>query len=100
MIPVRNKQSIHIFHQYTIKLKDADRNSLKEFLSSHGIPAMIYYPFPLHLQNAYKSLGYQKGDFPITEELSNIVLSLPMHTELTDEQLKFIASKVLEFTKK
>ncbi len=96
-IPVRNKKSTHVFHQYTIKLKNTDRNGLKEFLNNNGIPAMIYYPYPLHLQKAYKYLGYKENDFPVTEELSKLVLSLPMHTELDEEQLKFITEKVKEY---
>ena len=96
-IPVRNKNSTHVFHQYTIKLLNTDRDGLKEFLNNNGIPAMIYYPYPLHLQKAYKYLGYKENDFPVTEELSKLVLSLPMHTELDEEQLRFITEKVLEY---
>jgi UDP-2-acetamido-2-deoxy-ribo-hexuluronate aminotransferase len=62
-----------------------------------GIPSMIYYPVPLHMQNAYQYLGYRKGDFPVTEALCETVLSLPMHTEFEEEQLQFITSSVLEF---
>lgn len=97
IIPTRNIQSTHVFHQYTVQLKDIDRDGLKEYLNSKGIPAMIYYPFPLHLQNAYKNLGYQENDFPVTERLCKTVLSLPMHTELDNEQLKFISETVLEY---
>ncbi len=97
VIPARNKKSTHVFHQYTIKVKDIDRDGLKEFLNSNDIPAMIYYPYPLHLQNAYKYLAYKANDFPVTEELSKTVLSLPMHTELSEDQLKFITEKVLEY---
>lgn len=96
-IPSRDKQSAYVFHQYTIQLENIDRNSLKEHLNSNGIPAMIYYPYPLHLQKAYKYLGYKEKDFPVTEELSNKVLSLPMHTELTETQLKYITETVLEY---
>ncbi|MCF6367052.1 MAG: DegT/DnrJ/EryC1/StrS family aminotransferase [Bacteroidales bacterium] len=96
-IPARDKNSTHVFHQYTIQLNGIDRNGLKEFLNKKDIPAMIYYPYPLHLQKAYKYLGYKKNDFPVTEELSNKVLSLPMHTELTEEQLKYITETVLEY---
>jgi len=96
-IPTRNEQSTHVFHQYTIQLNGIDRDVLKDFLNEKGIPAMIYYPYPLHLQKAYKYLGYKENDFPVTEELSNKVLSLPMHTELSDSQLKFITETVLEY---
>ncbi len=99
-IPIRNKQTTHVFHQYTIKVKNIDRDGLKEFLNENDIPAMIYYPYPLHLQNAYKYLGYKENDFPVTEELSKVVLSLPMHTELSEDQLKFITDKVLEYAGK
>lgn len=99
-IPFRDKKSTHVFHQYTLKVKNIKRNDLKEYLNSKGVPAMIYYPVPLHLQNAYKYLGYKKNDFPVTEELSEIVLSLPMHTELNNEQLEFITNTVLEYAKK
>jgi len=95
--PVRSKNSMHVFHQYTLKIIDADRDELKEFLAKRNIPAMIYYPVPLHLQKAYQNLGYKKGDFPVTEELSKIVLSLPMHTELSEEQQKYISESLLEF---
>jgi UDP-2-acetamido-2-deoxy-ribo-hexuluronate aminotransferase len=96
-IPERDPSSTHIFHQYTLKIIDADRNALRDHLEKKGIPAMIYYPVPLHLQKAYASLGYKAGDFPVTEQLCNCVLSLPMHTELDEEQLIYITESVLEF---
>ncbi len=99
-IPFRDEKSTHVFHQYTIKVQNIDRDGLKEFLNSNDIPAMIYYPYPLHLQKAYQYLGYKKKDFPVTEDLSKVVLSLPMHTELTEEQLKYITEKVLEYADK
>ena len=97
--PARYGKSNHVFHQYTMKLKDADRDALKEFLNSKGVPMMVYYPVPLHLQKAYKDDRYSQGDFPVTECLSNSVFSLPMHTEMNDEQLKYITDSVLEFFK-
>ncbi|RLD48632.1 MAG: transcriptional regulator [Bacteroidetes bacterium] len=100
IIPIRDKKTTHVFHQYTIKVKNIDRDGLKEFLNENDIPAMIYYPYPLHLQNAYKYLGYKENDFPVTEELSKVVLSLPMHTELSEDQLKYITEKVLEYAGK
>jgi UDP-2-acetamido-2-deoxy-ribo-hexuluronate aminotransferase len=96
-IPFRNPQSSHIFHQYTLVVEGADRDLLKTHLQSKGIPAMIYYPVPLHLQKAYQDLGYKEGDFPVTEQLCKSVISLPMHTELDEEQLKSITGSVLEF---
>jgi len=99
-IPSRTLYSTHIFNQYTIKLKDIHRTELREFLQSGGIPTMIYYPVPMHLQNAYRHLGYKEGDFPVTEDLCNRVLSLPMHTELTEEQINYIAGSIHEFINK
>tara|TARA_R110002049_G_scaffold16388_12_gene65371 strand:+ start:9640 stop:10776 length:1137 start_codon:yes stop_codon:yes gene_type:complete len=98
--PVRASYSTHVFHQYTMRVVGVDRNALQAFLSEHKVPAMIYYPVPLHQQKAYKDNRYNDGDFPISEMLSKEVISLPMHTELTEEQLQFITSKVLEFVNK
>jgi len=95
--PARNPKSTHIFHQYTLIVNGIDRNELKNYLQTKDIPSMVYYPVPLHLQNAYKYLNYKEGDFPITEQLCKSVISLPMHTELDDEQLNFITNAVLEF---
>ena len=85
----------HVFHQYTIKLMDVDRNALQAKLKEKGIPAMIYYPVPLHLQKAYQDPRYKAGDFPVAEKLCSCVLSLPMHTELDEEQLQYITSSIL-----
>ncbi len=90
----------HVFHQYTLRIVDADRNGLMQYLLDKGIPCAIYYPIPLHLQKAYLDSRYQEEDFPVTNQLVKEVLSLPMHTELDDEQIKFIAVSVLEFLKK
>lgn len=95
-IPQRVSYSSHGFHQYTIKVKN-DRDQLQHYLKENGIPSMVYYPLPLHLQEAYRFLGYSEGDFPVAEECSRQVLSLPMHTELSQEQLEFITSKIIEF---
>jgi len=81
-IPVRSPFTTHIFHQYTLQVEASRRDALKAFLQDKGIPSQIYYPIPLHLQRAYKDLGYREGDLPESEQLSNTVLSLPMHTEL------------------
>lgn len=94
--PVRSKNSTHVFHQYTIQLIGVDRVKLREQLSERGIPAMIYYPIPLHEQNAFKSDRYKKGDFPVTEKLCSTVLSLPMHTEMDEETLKYITDNLLQ----
>jgi UDP-2-acetamido-2-deoxy-ribo-hexuluronate aminotransferase len=95
-IPVRDPKSTHIFHQYTLVLKNVNRDELRSRLQSKGIPAMVYYPVPLHSQNAYRYLGYHDGDFPVTEKLCKSVISLPMHTELDTEQLEFITKNLLE----
>ncbi|MGE0567926.1 MAG: DegT/DnrJ/EryC1/StrS family aminotransferase [Bacteroidia bacterium] len=95
--PARAKNSTHVFHQYTLKLNGINRDALRQFLSERNIPSMIYYPIPLHMQKAYSSERYKAGDFPVTEKLCEIVLSLPMHTELSDDTLKYICDSVLEF---
>jgi UDP-2-acetamido-2-deoxy-ribo-hexuluronate aminotransferase len=96
-IPERNPDSEHIFHQYTLQVEEGRRDALKDFLNSREIPAMIYYPVPLHLQKAYAELGYGVGDFPIAEGLSEKVLSLPMHTEMERDQLEAIVSTVTNY---
>lgn len=97
--PIVEKNTTHVYHQYTLKINGFDRNLLQEKLKAKGIPSMIYYPIPLHLQKAYKSEHYKKGDFPIAESLSNSVLSLPMHTELDLEQLTYITNTVNDILK-
>ncbi len=94
--PVRVKNSTHVFHQYTLQLIGVNREKLREQLSERGIPAMIYYPIPLHKQNAYKSNRFIDADFPVTEKLCATVLSLPMHTEMDEETLKYICTNLLE----
>lgn len=95
-IPVREKKSTHVFHQYTLQLKGADRQKLRDGLAEKGIASMIYYPIPLHFQKAFASERYPVGAFPITERLCESVFSLPMHTELDEETLRYIANAVLE----
>ena len=99
-IPARAEGSSHIFHQYTIRVPATDRNQLKEHLENEGVPAMIYYPVPLHMQKAYAHLGYRQGDFPVTEMLCSEVLSLPMHSEMTDDQLEYITGCIAAWFKK
>ena len=96
LIPGRQPHSTHVFHQYTLRVVGADRDKLREGLAERGIPAMIYYPVPLHQQKAYLDPRYKDGDFPVAERLAACVLSLPMHTELDEEQLEYITSNVLE----
>jgi len=95
--PYRYEKSNHVFHQYTLVAKDVNRKELIDHLALKGIPAMIYYPVPLHLQKAYLDPRYKSGDFPVTEYLSERVVSLPMHTELDYEQLNYITQSLLEF---
>jgi dTDP-4-amino-4,6-dideoxygalactose transaminase len=98
-IPARTKKSDHVFHQYTLKLNGVDRAALKEHLAAKGIPAMIYYPVPLHLQKAYVDPRHKDSDFPVTIHLCANVISLPIHTEMDEDTLKFITESVLEFFK-
>lgn len=100
IVPERKKFSTHIFHQYTLRILNGKRNDLKNWLDSRKIPAMIYYPVPLHNQEAYSYLGYKNGDFPVTEKLCNEVISLPMHPELEKEQMNYITSNILSFFEK
>lgn len=95
--PVVADNSTHVYHQYTLVTKDIDRDALQQHLTEKQIPAPVYYPVPMHLQEAYKDERYQAGDFPVTEQLCKSVISLPMHTELDEEQLKYITDAVLEF---
>jgi len=87
----------HVFHQYTLVLNGVDRDGLMKHLNDRGIACAVYYPVPLHMQKAYLDPRYKEGDFPITEQLSKTVMSLPIHTELTEETLKEITEAVLEF---
>jgi len=95
--PVRVDKSTHVFHQYTMILKDINREDLQGYLKSKEIPAMIYYPVPLHFQKAYKDERYGEGHFPATEHLCKNVISLPIHTELSEDDQKYITDAVLEF---
>ena len=100
LIPYRDSHSTHVFHQYTLRfLVQIKRDFVKEHLAAHDIPSMIYYPIPLHMQKAYADPRYQTGDFPVAERLANSVLSLPMHTELEEEQLAYICQHVIEALK-
>ena len=87
----------HVFHQYTLKLKNGDRDGLVAHLNAKGIPCGVYYPIPLHQQKAYKSARYDEVDFKVTNQLSKEVFSLPMHTELEDDQIDYIVNTIKEF---
>ena len=97
IVPVRVPYSSHIFHQYTIRVKNGLRDELKKFLEAKNIPSMVYYPGPLHMQEAYKYLGYTDNDFPVTTALCKEVLSLPMHPDMEQEQLDYIILTILQF---
>jgi dTDP-4-amino-4,6-dideoxygalactose transaminase len=100
VIPERVPYSSHIFHQYTIRVRNSKRDALRDFLGKAGIPSMIYYPGPLHTQEAYRFLGYRESDFPVTSELCSEVLSLPMHPDMEQDQLDYIVLNVLKFFEK
>ena len=87
----------HVFHQYTLKVKNVDRDALVKHLNDNDIPCGVYYQIPLHLQKAYKDSRYNEEDFTVTNQLVKEVISLPMHTELDDEQIEFITSTVINF---
>ncbi|RCW94029.1 dTDP-4-amino-4,6-dideoxygalactose transaminase [Winogradskyella arenosi] len=87
----------HVFHQYTLNLVDVDRDALVAYLQEKNIPCGVYYPIPLHRQKAYKDERYNEADFKVTNALVTSVISLPMHTELDDEQITFITDTVLNF---
>ena len=95
--PTKSSYSTHIYHQYTLTVDDK-RDELHEALSAKGIPTMVYYPVPLHLQKAYPNEG-GAGSFPVSESLASKVLSLPMHTELQEDQLEFIVESIVNFFK-
>ena len=95
--PLREDKSTHVFHQYTLVINDGSRDDLKSYLAELGIPTMIYYPIPMHLQKAYHNDRYPKGTFPISERLAQTVLSLPMHTELDVNAQEFICDSIIKF---
>lgn len=97
-IPVRQHNSTHVFHQYTLKVPANKRAELKTYLQERGIPSMIYYPVPLNEQNAFKSITRSATpSFPVTEQLCQTVLSLPIHTEMEEEQLAHISQSIQAF---
>lgn len=97
LTPVRAANSTHVFHQYTLKLQNGlNRDEVRKTLEAKGIPSMVYYPIPLHMQKAYKDDRYGEGAFPITELLCKEVLSLPIHTEFTTEELDYIVQNFKE----
>jgi UDP-2-acetamido-2-deoxy-ribo-hexuluronate aminotransferase len=87
----------HVFHQYTLRIQGADRDALAKHLNDKGIPCGVYYPIPLHRQKAYLDSRYNEADFEVTNKLVKDVISLPMHTELDDEQIEYITSTIINF---
>jgi UDP-2-acetamido-2-deoxy-ribo-hexuluronate aminotransferase len=97
--PITSDFTTHVFHQYTLRIIDVDRNSLHEHLNKNGIPNAIYYPVALHNQKAYQDSRYKEDDFTNTNQLVETVISLPMHTEFTEEQQDVIINTILDFVK-
>lgn len=98
--PARAAYSRHVFHQYTLVLEGLDRDALNQYLAGFSIPSMIYYPVPAHRQQMFAAFGQGKAHLPVTDWLCERVISLPIHTEMEEEQLQLITSKVLEFADK
>ena len=96
---VKNDCQSHVFHQYTLRVLSGNRDELSKFLNDHNIPHGIYYPIPLHKQKAYTDINYNEENFKISNMMSKQVISLPMHSELDNDQIKFICNKVNEFFK-
>jgi dTDP-4-amino-4,6-dideoxygalactose transaminase len=96
-IPAVHEKNTSVYHQYTIRAPQ--RDTLKQYLTEQGIGTAVFYPKPLHLQDCFRDLGYQEGDFPIAERLCQEVLSLPIYTELTAEQIDYVADTIRSFYK-
>ncbi len=96
-VPYRAPYATHVFHQYTIKVPAAERDALKAYLQEKGIPSMVYYPLPLSRQKAYQGMGRTVGELPVAHELCQRVLSLPMHTELPEDQISYISENIRTF---
>jgi dTDP-4-amino-4,6-dideoxygalactose transaminase len=97
IVPLRVSNSTHVYHQYTLKIENGKRDSLKDFLQERGIPSMVYYPYPLHFQQAYQSERFPNGSLPISEKLCEMVLSLPIHTEMNFEIQDYIIDSIKEY---
>ena len=98
--PFRAQNNTHVFHQYTLILNEVNRDGLHQFLADNGVPSMIYYPVPAHRQKMFDAFGGSSYKLPVTDWLTERVISLPIHTELDEEQQSFIVSKVLEYINK
>ncbi len=99
-VPERQSNSTHVFHQYTLKVKNGRRNELQQYLSEKGIPSMIYYPLPLYKQEAFQQFVSKDFKLDISEELCNEVLSLPIHTEMNRDNMNFVCDSIQSFFKK
>lgn len=97
-LPVTHAHNFHVFNQFTIRVRK--RDELRAYLKDHGVGTEVYYPLPLHLQNCYRDLGYQKGEFSQSERASEEVLSLPIYAELSDEQLQYVVQMIASFFRK
>jgi len=96
-IPVKALYSTHVYNQYTCRVKNGKRDELKNFLQDKGIPTMIYYPVPVHLQEAYRIYGYKEKDFPVAERLCKEVISFPIHTEMKEDVQDYIIENIINF---
>ena len=96
-VPYRAANNRHVFHQYTLTLNGVDRDALHQYLANEGVPSMIYYPVPAHRQKMFEAFGGADYQLPVTDWLTERVISLPIHTELDEEQQQFIVDKVLAF---
>ena len=100
-IPKRNPESDHVFHQYTLQLDDSvNRDDLIDYLKANGVPAMVYYPVPAHRQKMFSNIDISKGDLTNTEWLTSRVISLPMHTELSEKQQLHIINQIKNYLNK
>ncbi|WP_216629123.1 DegT/DnrJ/EryC1/StrS family aminotransferase [Sphingobacterium lumbrici] len=97
VLPERASYSTHVFNQYTCQVKNSRRDELKAYLQEKGVPTMVYYPIPVHLQKAYQVYGYNEGDFPVAEQLCKDVISFPIHTEMKDEVQDYIIQCIHNF---
>jgi len=94
-LPITHNGNFHVYNQYTIRV--SKRDDLRTYLKDKGIGTEIYYPLPMHLQNCYKDLGYQKGSFPVSEQAAEQVLSLPIYAELSESHIRYVVDMIVEF---